>query len=151
MNGLSRRTVLYRLSLLIAMAPLAAPLRARAGEPAPLAIKGYDAVAYFTDGKPVLGSPTIEYEWDEYRYRFSSSKHLEMFKADPVRYAPQFANFCAMALSKGEVEEANPKYWLIRDGRLYLFGDRAGPKLFQRNLAGNLANAEHNRALIQKN
>ena len=151
MNGLSRRNVLYLLSLLIAVAPLAGPLRAKAGEAPPLAIKGYDAVAYFTDGKPVLGSPKIEYEWDEYRYRFSSAKHLELFKADPVRYAPQFANFCAMALSKGEVEEANPNYWLIRDDKLYLFGDRVGPQLFRHNPAGNVSNAERNRALIQKN
>jgi len=147
MNGPSRRYVLQ----LIAVAPFVAPLRVRAAETAPLAIKGYDAVAYFTDGKPVRGSPTIEYEWDEYRYRFSSAKHLEMFKADPTHYAPQFANFCAMALSKGEVEEANPRYWLIRDGKLYLFGEQAGPERFQHDLAGNVTNAEHNRALIQKN
>jgi hypothetical protein len=56
-----------------------------------------------------------------------------------------------MALSEGEVEEANPKYWLIRDGKLYLFGDRTGPKVFQRDLAGNITNAERNRTLIQKN
>lgn len=147
MVGLSRRNIL----LLIAAAPFASPLRGVAAETAPLAIRGYDAVAYFTDGKPVHGSPTIEYEWDEYRYRFSSTKHLEMFKADPAHYAPQFANFCAMALSRGEVEKANPKYWLIRDGKLYLFGDRAGPKLFQHDPGGNVTNAERNRGLIQKN
>jgi len=147
MNGPSRRDAV----LLIAAVSFAMPLHATAGEPAPLAIKGYDAVAYFTDGKPVLGSPAIEYEWDEYRYRFSSAKHLEMFKANPVRYAPQFADFCAMALSKGEVEEADPRYWLIRDGKLYLFGDRIGPQLFKRDLAGNIIKAEHNRGLIQKN
>jgi YHS domain-containing protein len=151
MNGRSRRYVVRNFALLIAAAPFATPLRATAAEPARLAIKGYDTVAYFTDGKPVLGSPAIEYEWDEYRYRFASVKHLEMFKADPVRYAPRFANFCAMALSEGEIEQADPKYWLIRDGKLYLFGDQNGPKLFQRDLAGNISNAERNRVLIQKN
>jgi YHS domain-containing protein len=151
MSGSSRRDALRNLTLLIAATLLATPLPATAGGRAPLAIKGYDTVAYFTDGKPVRGSPAIEYVWDEYRYRFSSTKHLEMFKADPIRYAPQFANFCAMALSEGEVEEADPKYWLIRGGKLYLFSDRSGPKLFQHNLAGNISNAERNRALIQKN
>jgi YHS domain-containing protein len=151
MNGPSRRSVLRSVAQLVAVALLVAPLRVTAAETAPLAIKGYDAVAYFSDGKPVRGSPAIEYEWDEYRYRFSSTKHLEMFKADPTHYAPRFANFCAMALSEGEVEEANPKYWLIRDGKLYLFGDRTGPKVFQRDLAGNITNAERNRTLIQKN
>lgn len=147
MTAPSRRSVLRITLLLVA----AAPFRALAAETAPLAIKGFDAVAYFTDGKAVRGSPAIEYEWDEYRYRFSSTKHLEMFKADPAHYAPRFANFCAMALSEGQVEEANPEYWLVSDGKLYLFGDKIGPKLFQRDLSGNIANAERNRVLIRKN
>ena len=50
-----------------------------------------------------------------------------MFKADPVRYAPQFGNFCAMALAKGEVVVANPTNWLISDGKLYVFGARHRP------------------------
>ena len=150
MNTPSRRSVL-RSAMVLMAAAFAVPLRAVAAETAPLAIKGYDAVAYFTDGKAVRGSPAIEYEWDEYRYRFSSTKHLAMFKSDPAHYAPRFANFCAMALSQGEVEEANPEYCLVSDGKLYLFGDKVGPKLFQRNLPGNIANAERHRALIQKN
>jgi hypothetical protein len=70
-----------------------------ASEKVPLAIKGYDPVAYFTVGKPAHGLPEIEYQWDEHRYRFSSAEHRELFRADPVRYAPQFANFSAMALT----------------------------------------------------
>ena len=50
---------------------------------------GYDPVAYFTFGKPTHGLPEFEYEWDEHRYRFARAEHLELFKADPVRYAPQ--------------------------------------------------------------
>ena len=102
-------------------------------------------------GKPVRGRPEFEYEWDESRYRFASPEHRALFKADPVRYAPQFANFCAMALSNGEVEQANPEYWLIADGKLYLFGKPIGPKLFQRDLTGNMFTAEQNGALIKKN
>ena len=65
--------------------------------------RAIDPVAYFTIGKPCARAcPEIEYEWDEHRYRFSRAEHRELFKADPVRYAPQFANFCAMALSMGE-------------------------------------------------
>jgi len=150
MVSLSRRHAAYL--VLAAAASLAAPSRSPASEKKiPLAIKGYDPVAYFTDGKPMPGRPELEYVWDEYRYRFASPEHRALFKADPVRYAPQFANFCAMALSNGEVEEVNPQYWLISDGKLYLFGRPEGPKLFQRDISGNMFTAEQNRALIGKN
>ena len=120
-----------------------------AAENAPLAIKGYDPVAYFTDGMAVRGRPDIEYEWDERRYRFSRAEHRELFKTDPVRYAPQFANFCAMSLANGELVEADPESWLISDGKLYFFGKREGPELFRQNLSDNIAKANQNRPLIR--
>ncbi|HVY59250.1 MAG TPA: YHS domain-containing (seleno)protein [Xanthobacteraceae bacterium] len=146
MQRISRRSVL-RLALVTAVLPVARPA-AGVAEGIPLAIGGYDPVAYFTDGTPVPGRPDIDYVWDEYRYRFSSAEHRELFKADPVRYAPQFANFCAMALTRGEIEEGNPQYWLISEGRLYLFRKPVGPELFRRDLAGNIAKANSNSSLV---
>jgi YHS domain-containing protein len=115
-----------------------------------LAIRGYDPVAYFTLGKPVLGLSSIEYEWDEHKYRFSTTEHRELFKANPLQYAPQFGNFCAMALTRGEIEEANPENWLISDGKLFLFGKPIGPARFQETLSENLQKASQNRVLIHK-
>src|SRR5450631_3685573 len=129
MQTLSRRNVMH-LSLLAAVSPLATSAFAAWG--APLAIKGYDPVAYFTFGKPTHGLPEFEYEWDEHRYRF----------------APQFAGFCAVALARGEIDEGNPEYWLLSEGKLYLFGKPIGPALFQQDLAGNLVKAEQSRPLI---
>jgi hypothetical protein len=144
MHRPSRRRVV-RLILLATASAFLHAIPSVAAEPAPLAIKGYDPVAYFTVGAPVRGLPQIEYEWDEHRYRFSRAEHRELFKADPVRYAPQFADLCAMALTRGEIAKANPAYWLIREGRLYLFGKRVGPKLFEQDLARNVAEANQNR------
>ena len=89
---LSRRTALA-LVLLVAASPFAIPVSSGAADPTPLAIRGYDPVAYFTVGKPVPGLADVEYEWDERRYRFARPEHRELFKADPMRYAPQFAKF----------------------------------------------------------
>jgi hypothetical protein len=139
-----------RFFLLVAVAVLVTAPPSAAGEKAPLAIKGYDPVAYFTVGKPVLGLPEFEHEWDEHRYRFSRAEHRELFKADPVRYAPQFANYCAMALTRGELDEANPEWWSISDGKLYIFSKAAGPSRFQQDLAGNVAKANEKRGLILK-
>ena len=147
MHDLSRRSAI-RGSILL-LGSLAPASRSMAAENGPLAIKGYDPVAYFTDGMPVRGRPDIEYEWDERRYRFSRAEHRELFKTDPVRYAPQFANFCAMSLANGELVEADPESWLISDGKLYFFGKREGPELFRQNLSDNIAKANQNRPLIR--
>lgn len=116
----------------------------------PLAIAGYDPVAYFIIGRPTRGLAEFEYAWDEHLYRFVSTDHRDLFKADPVRYAPQFANFCAMALTRGEIVEADPSNWLISDGKLYIFGAAHGPDSFRKNLPENIAKAKRNRPLIEK-
>lgn len=148
MREMSRRNVGYGIILLCAGAALAVTRTAIAEEKGTLAIKGYDPVAYFTVGHPVKGLPEFEYEWDELRYHFSREENLKLFKADPVRYAPQFANFCAMALTRGELHEANPEYWLISEGKLYIFGEPVGPDRFRENVDQNVAKANQNRPLI---
>jgi len=149
MQSLSRRNAIRTLAILAGAPAFARWAHSIAADKVPLAIKGYDPVAYFTVKKPVRGQPGIEYEWDERRYRFSRIEHRELFKADPVRYAPQFPNFCAMSLTRGEIVEANPENWLIADGRLYMFGKSIGPTLFEQNLAENAAKANQNRRLVQ--
>ena len=149
MHDFSRRSTIRSLMLFAAVSMLPAS-GLLAAETAPLAIKGYDPVAYFTIGKPGKGRPEYEYEWDERRYLFLSARDREMFRADPVRYAPQFADFCAMALSMGEIVEADPENWLISDGKLYIFGKAGGPTLFKQDLAANIVKANQNRALLPK-
>lgn len=147
---LSRRAALGLAALVAAYAFASAP--SAVAQDVQLAIIGYDPVAYFTDGRPTPGRPDIEYQWDEHTYRFASAEHRELFKADPVRYAPQFGNFCAMALAKGLIVVANPENWLISDGKLYVFGSPApaGPVLFQKDLAGNITKANQNRPMLPK-
>jgi len=142
-----RRTAV-RLALLAAAFPLAIAMPSVAADAIPVAIKGYDPVAYFTTGGPVRGLAKFSYEWDEHRYHFSSPEHRELFKTDPVRYVPQFSDFCAMSLTRGMVVEANPEYWLVSEGKLYIFAKAAGPGLFRQNLAENVPKANRNRAKI---
>jgi YHS domain-containing protein len=149
MDNISRRTT-FQVGLMVALA-LATPLPAFAMDK-PLAILGYDPVAYFTEGKPLRGTAEFEYEWDEHTYRFASAQHRELFKADPIRYTPQFGNYCAMALALGKIVKADPEHWLISDGKLYVFGSPApkGPELFQKDLASNITKAHQNRSILPK-
>lgn len=138
-----------RLIASLALALAALPGLAAAPPTTSLGIKGYDPVAYFVLQRATPGSERFEYQWDEHLWRFANAEHRELFKADPVRYAPQFANFCAVALARGEVREANPEYWLISDGKLYLFGKSIGPDLFRKDLEHNIERANRNRGLIK--
>ena len=58
-----------------------------------VAVKGYDPVAYFTEAKPIKGKAKFEYRWQGAKWRFSSEKHLELFKATPEKYASQYGGY----------------------------------------------------------
>jgi YHS domain-containing protein len=133
---------------LVTAAHLTTLLPSLAAASAPLGSKGYDPVAYFTVGTPTPGLPQYEYEYEHRLYRFASAAILDLFKADPVHYAPQYSGQCALDLADGKVSPIVPVAWLIRDGKLYLFGVTQGPALFQENFAQDVDKANQNRSLI---
>jgi len=53
-----------------------------------LAIKGYDSVAYFTEGKAVKGNEKFSFTWNEAVWQFSNVEHKELFVANPNKYVP---------------------------------------------------------------
>jgi YHS domain-containing protein len=109
-----------------------------------LALRGYDPVAYFTEQRPMVGNTQYEHEWDGAIYRFASAKHLEMFKAEPDRFLPQYNNWCAASVAKGEKVHGNPEWWLVVDDRLYLFGKPIGPGLMKADPAAMKSQADEN-------
>lgn len=107
----------------LAAAALAQP---SSGKAPPVAIKGYDPVAYFVEGRPVKGVPSIAHDFDDRRYLFSSAKNRELFAANPDRYMPQFHGLCAAGLVDGRIVEPDPTAFVVRDGKLYLFEAQKG-------------------------
>ncbi len=147
MRTISRRNAVRLLA--IAMASISGiSTQVVAAGSTPLAINGYDPVAYFVAGKPMQGSPQFETEYDQRVYRFSSAENLARFKADPAHYAPQYKGQCALDLADGKVSPVVPDAWLIRDGKLYVFGAPQGPALFQAHYAENVDKANRNSSLI---
>jgi YHS domain-containing protein len=96
-----------------------------------IALKGYDPVSYFTDGKPEKGSSEFTFAFDDTTYWFKSAEHRALFAADPERYAPQFDGYCAVQLSRGLKVEADPEAWTITNGKLYVFSGKPGVPIFQ--------------------
>ena len=108
-----------------------------------LMLKGYDPVAYFTDGKPVPGRPDIKADFEGVTYRFASEEHRRLFIANTAKYVPQYGGFCANAMVYAVPLGGEPQNFKIIDGRLFVFGG-ARPKLyFEMDQERNLKLADH--------
>lgn len=83
-------------------------------------LAGHDAVAYFTKGRPVLGSADFTATYNDAIYRFSSAENRDTFQADPQRYAPQYGGFCAYGMTFGKKFEIDGKAFEVIDGKLYV-------------------------------
>jgi hypothetical protein len=125
--------------------PVAVP-EARAG----LALEGYDAVAYFTDGAPLLGNAQFTQQWQGARWQFGNAAHRDAFAADPARYAPQYGNYCAFAVSRGTTAHGDPKLWAIVDNKLYLNNNSFAQQLWNEDRPGNISAGDQNWPLIPK-
>jgi YHS domain-containing protein len=58
-----------------------------------IALKGYDPVAYFDEGRPVKGTEEYSFEWKGAKWLFSSKEHLESFGENPEKFAPQYGGY----------------------------------------------------------
>lgn len=115
------------------------------------AIKGYDPVAYFLSGKPVKGSKEFTVNWKDAKWYFSSAKHLALFKANPLKYAPQYGGYCAYGLAKGKLFKIEPDAWAIVDGKLYLNYDEGVQDTWKNDQANFIKKADANWPKVLKN
>lgn len=148
MREMSRRALLAAAGAGAAAATLPGAARA---ETAPVfsdlwgnAIRGYDPVAYFTEGKPVEGSSEFEAEWNGATWRFASAANREAFLAEPERYAPQYGGYCAWAVSQGYTASIEPEQWTIHEGRLYLNYNADIQAKWKADVPGHIARADAN-------
>ena len=109
-----------------------------------LAVSGYDAVAYFTEGNPVEGRSDHEFEWSGATWRFASAENLAAFKADPEAFAPQYGGYCAWAVSQGYTASTDPTAWRIVEGKLYLNYSHGVQSQWEQDIPGNIAKGDDN-------
>ncbi len=109
-----------------------------------VAIDGTDAVAYFTESRPVEGKREHSFEWNGATWRFASAENLEAFRADPERYAPQYGGYCAWAVSQGYTASTDPEAWDIVDGKLYLNYSKSVQSQWKQDKPGNITKADTN-------
>src|SRR5258708_2967335 len=116
-----------------------------------VAIQGYDPVAFFTDGKPVRGTPQFVSRHNGAIYQFASREHKELFTKDPAKYEPAFGGYCAFGVSRNKLVEIDVEAFQIVNGRLLLQYSKSVRNDFNKDMKSNLAKAEQNwPALVEK-
>jgi len=90
-----------------------------------LAIGGYDPVAFFTDGKPMIGRGDVELRYDGVVWRFRNEGNRAAFVERPDVYMPQFGGYDPLGVAHGVAVPGNPDLWVIVGERLFLFYDHA--------------------------
>jgi YHS domain-containing protein len=108
------------------------------------AIKGYDPVAYFTEGKPVKGAKQFTYKWKDATWYFSTAENLAAFMDDPEKYAPQYGGYCAWAAAQGYTAKIDPEAWKIVDDRLYLNYSKDVQAQWAQDIPGNIVKGDAN-------
>ncbi|HEY0653615.1 MAG TPA: YHS domain-containing (seleno)protein [Chryseosolibacter sp.] len=84
------------------------------------AIGGYDPVAYFNAGKPVLGHKRFSADWKNATWYFSSEENRNLFQSAPEKYSPQYGGYCAYGTAEGHKAPTQPDAWTIVNDKLYL-------------------------------
>lgn len=107
------------------------------------AIRGYDVVAYFTENTAVKGSSKFKFNWRGANWQFSSETNLNAFKAEPLKYAPQYGGWCAYAMSdQGRTVRVDPEAWTIIDNKLYLNFNKKVRKVWLEDVEANIKQAD---------
>ena len=146
------KTVVANLMALIAILAIAAGTHRAIAGPAPIytgivqgvAVGGYDAVAYFKDGKAQRGDEAITLEHGGAIWRFATKDNRDLFAKDPAKYEPQYGGYCAWAVSQGYTAKGDPNAWKIVDGRLYLNYNKSVQSTWEKNAKANIGKADIN-------
>jgi YHS domain-containing protein len=109
-----------------------------------IALRGYDAVAYFSDQRPIKGAPVHQAEYKGSTFYFVSRANRDAFIADPVRYSPQYGGFCAFGLSGGYKAATDPAAFAIVGGKLYLNYNSEVQKQWRADIPGFVIKADKN-------
>lgn len=142
------------LMVALGLLALAAPLAAQAKkllnvDKEGVAVHGYDPVAYFLEAKAVKGETQFQSSYGGATYYFQSAADKEAFDREPGKYTPQYGGYCAMAMTMGKLEDVDPNYFLVHDGKLLLQRNEKAHMMFGKDPAANHKKADENWEKLQ--
>jgi YHS domain-containing protein len=114
-----------------------------------LAIDGHDPVAYFTEQKPVKGSPEFRVEFEGATFQFASAAHRDAFVADPSKFVPQYGGYCAYGMARGYKAKIDPAAFTVVSHKLYLNYSEAVRSRWLADVPGYIQKADANWPEVQ--
>lgn len=139
-----RRSLLTLAAIPFVTPALAMPRARAVNNAGGVALRGFDTVAWFTEGRPRRGNAALQAEHAGVTWHFATAAHLARFEADPTAYAPAFGGYCAFGVARGYKVDIDPEAWHIEAGVLYLNYDRGVQRQWRRDIPGHIARAEAN-------
>lgn len=137
-------TLLAGCSAMLAQNPSSAlkPINAVPSDHGSLMLKGYDVVAYFTQGRHAMGTPAHSSVYEGVTFHFASAQHKALFDAEPKKYMPQYGGYCANGINYAIPWGGDGDAWLMHNGRLYIFGGQGSKDAFMLDVPRNVALAD---------
>lgn len=105
-------------------------------------LKGHDVVSYFTQNKHTLGSAQFASNYEGVNFYFASAEHKALFDKEPAKYIPQYGGYCADGIVYGIPWGGDADTWLMREGKLYIFGGQSSKDAFELDPAANYVLAD---------
>lgn len=105
-------------------------------------LAGHDAVAYFTENRPVLGSADYTASYAGAIYRFASAENRDLFRTNPAKYAPAYGGYCALGTSFGKKFQVDGKAFRVVDGQLYVNKNLEVYATWKKDIPGNIEKAD---------
>ena len=106
-------------------------------------LKGFDVVSYFVDNKHAMGSAQFKSDYKGITFQFASAEHKALFDKEPTKYLPEFGGYCTDGIVYGIPWGGDGDTWIMREGKLYIFGGQSSKDAF-------LVDEKNNMPLAQK-
>jgi YHS domain-containing protein len=108
-----------------------------------VAIQGYDPVTYFTQNKPVKGSPSNQSVYQGAKFYFASAADKKEFDKNPSKYTPTYGGYCVNNLRKGKLVNGDPNVFFVYKGKLHFCSEKKGVGEFKKNIDQNLGETDN--------
>jgi YHS domain-containing protein len=89
-----------------------------------------------------LGSAQFASVYEGVNFYFANAEHKTLFDKEPTKYIPQYGGYCADGIVYGIPWGGDADTWILREGKLYIFGGQGSKDAFELDAPANFALAD---------
>ena len=113
------------------------------------ALRGYDAVAYFTQSKPVEGKAEYSHDWHDAKWQFVSADNRDKFAQNPEKYAPANGGYCTFGIVLRKKFDGDSNVWRVTQDKLDIFLNKEVQGQFFQDEEGNFQKVAGNWSYVE--